>query len=380
VTYDAIVAGAGPAGAALAGWLGREGLEVLLLDRARFPRRKPCGEGVLPAGARALAEMRLLPGLERRGRALRGLALRADELEASADFPVPGIGLPRELLDSELLSWALAGGRVRFEEGVCVDEPILREGVVRGAAGRSPNGSRVSWESTLLVCAQGIHSPLRERLGARFVRPARRRMALVGRLEGVAGAGDRVEVFFGDGVEAYLTPVGEQVNAALLMDGCVADAERGERLLSVLRSFPALAGRLERARLASPALEWGPLGGHAPRAYGKGFVLAGDSALALDPIGGEGISLALSTAREGARLLARRELAAYDAARRRAAATPRALARILLALGRRRWLRRRALRALGRRPELFARLVGAAAGIAELSAGGLAEALRLAAG
>jgi geranylgeranyl reductase family protein len=44
--YDAIVVGAGPAGSTLARHLARSGARVLLLDRAAFPRDKPCGGGV----------------------------------------------------------------------------------------------------------------------------------------------------------------------------------------------------------------------------------------------------------------------------------------------------------------------------------------------
>jgi len=44
--YDAVVVGAGPAGSTLARIVARSGVRVLLLDRAAFPRDKPCGGGV----------------------------------------------------------------------------------------------------------------------------------------------------------------------------------------------------------------------------------------------------------------------------------------------------------------------------------------------
>jgi len=46
--YDAIIVGAGPAGSSTAYHLARRGLDVLLLDRAQFPRRKACSGGLTP--------------------------------------------------------------------------------------------------------------------------------------------------------------------------------------------------------------------------------------------------------------------------------------------------------------------------------------------
>src|SRR5690348_11635741 len=49
--YDAIVVGAGPAGSTTAREIAARGGSVLLLERARFPRDKPCGGGVTPRAA-----------------------------------------------------------------------------------------------------------------------------------------------------------------------------------------------------------------------------------------------------------------------------------------------------------------------------------------
>src|SRR3989337_4251922 len=62
--YDAIVAGAGPAGSSATRILAREGASVLLLDRARFPRDKPCGGGVALRAASA-QDLDLSPVIER---------------------------------------------------------------------------------------------------------------------------------------------------------------------------------------------------------------------------------------------------------------------------------------------------------------------------
>jgi flavin-dependent dehydrogenase len=63
MAVDVIVVGAGPAGSFLAWLLGRRGTRVLLLDCARFPRAKACGEGIMPHAVALLAQEGVLPRL-----------------------------------------------------------------------------------------------------------------------------------------------------------------------------------------------------------------------------------------------------------------------------------------------------------------------------
>ena len=56
-TADVIVVGAGPAGAAAALRLAQAGLDVLVLEKARFPREKVCGDGLTPRAVKALTGM-----------------------------------------------------------------------------------------------------------------------------------------------------------------------------------------------------------------------------------------------------------------------------------------------------------------------------------
>ena len=70
--------GGGPAGAATAFFLARAGVDVLVVDRARFPRDKPCAEYLSPQASRILSEMAVLDAIERAGAArLSGMRVRA---------------------------------------------------------------------------------------------------------------------------------------------------------------------------------------------------------------------------------------------------------------------------------------------------------------
>src|SRR5262245_17936519 len=77
---DAIVVGAGPAGAATAILLAEQGVSVGLLDRARFPRDKICGEYLSPEGSRILDRLGVLSTVETRGaKPLRGMRILAPD-------------------------------------------------------------------------------------------------------------------------------------------------------------------------------------------------------------------------------------------------------------------------------------------------------------
>src|SRR2546430_6541834 len=129
-----IVVGGGPAGASTAFALARSGIDVLVLDRARFPRDKPCSEYLSPQASRILEDMDALEEIERAGAAqLRGMRVHAPdgaviegEFAAShgwRPFRPHGVALRRRLLDSILLDRARAAG-ARVREGVRVTDVL----------------------------------------------------------------------------------------------------------------------------------------------------------------------------------------------------------------------------------------------------------------
>src|SRR2546423_3052478 len=140
MTPDVLVVGGGPAGSSVAWALASAGVRVTVLDRARFPRDKPCSEYMSPEASRLLAAMGALAAVEASGAArLAGMRVRApdgttftgafDGAHPYRGFRSHGLALRRMVLDAILLARARAAGAV-VEEGVRVTD------LVRDARGR----------------------------------------------------------------------------------------------------------------------------------------------------------------------------------------------------------------------------------------------------
>ena len=120
--HDVVVIGAGPAGSAAAHFLSARGLDVLLLDRADFPRDKTCGDGLTPRALRALDRMGLT---DIGGQHVTGYQVVAPNGRATTANVSDAVVMPRLKLDHLILQHALRGG-ARFEPKVTVSrvEPV----------------------------------------------------------------------------------------------------------------------------------------------------------------------------------------------------------------------------------------------------------------
>jgi menaquinone-9 beta-reductase len=359
---DLIVVGGGPAGLAVAAEAARRGLDALVLERRTLPADKACGEGLLPAGVRALEALGARRHLEADGfspvRAIRWV--QEDGSFAEARLPPPGgLGVRRLALSAAL--WRLArerGAEVR-EGAAVVDHRRVAGGVTVSLAGGE------ALEARLLVAADGLASAVREREGLGRPAPGPRRFGLRRHLA-VASGTDAVEVHFSRGVEAYLTPAGPgRLGVAFLFEEGVAP-DFG----ALLARFPSLAGRLGSAPADSAVAGAGPFGRRASSRVEDRLVLAGDAAGYVDAITGEGVSLAL----EEALLLGEALPAALAAGGRRSslAAWERvvhhrrrrhaAVTRLVLSMARHPRLRRLAVSGLGHAPAVFDALLARAVG------------------
>jgi flavin-dependent dehydrogenase len=168
----------------------------------------------------------------------------------------------------------------------------------------------------------------------------------------------RVEVYWSDGAEAYVTPVSaEHINVAFLWEGGRAS------FTDLLRRFPRLAQRLGGARAEGAVRGAGPFCQRVRRRYANGVALVGDAAGYVDAITGEGLSLGFRSAEALVETVATgRPLGDYEERYVQLSRPYYRMTALLLLLARWPRLRRRVLRVLAEDSELFTRLLAVSNG------------------
>lgn len=133
--HDVLIIGAGPGGSATAHFLLKTtpGLDVLLVDRATFPRDKTCGDGLTPRALRVLEAMGLRHEVEQRGWPIHGYEVVAPNRRtttASISGDAGAVVLPRLELDNMLLERAMATG-AQCESSVAISRLETLDSSVR---------------------------------------------------------------------------------------------------------------------------------------------------------------------------------------------------------------------------------------------------------
>jgi flavin-dependent dehydrogenase len=385
---EVVVVGAGPAGAVTALLLAMAGRDVVMLDRADFPRPKPCGDclsaetGLLLGRLGLLERVRAcrpakLAGWRIHAPAGHSFEVRFRDIQDSRDSPDSALSLPRERLDSVLVDAAVEAG-VRFVPGAHVTEPLAGG---PGVAGRMRAGDPFRARARLVVAADGLRSVLVRRHGLLRRSPRLRKVSLTAHVTGVRADPALGQMHVADGLCAGVAAVtsAESGEASWNLT-LVADADRFGRELGAephaffvraLERFPALRECVDGEELrAARLLGSGPFDAPVQRPIADGLALVGDAAGYFDPFTGQGIHHAMAAAellapvadaalrRRGGSVVAG-DLAVYARERARLLRGSRALQRVVDEVLRRPALADAAIRRLARSPAAARALIAA---------------------
>ena len=332
---DVIVVGAGPSGSTAAYYLAQAGLNVLLIEKSRFPRDKVCGDGLTPRAVKSLVAMGVDVSEEAGWLRNKGLRVIAGGMRLELDWPElsswPGYGLvrTRASLDEQLARRAQAAG-AKLLEGTTVTGPVLDDsGRIVGveatsetdekskARSRSDNterahGSIVTYRARVVVAADGTSSRLSIAMGLRkrddrpmgvavrtyYTSPRHEDDYLESWLD--LWDGDRLLPGYG-----WIFGMGDgtsNVGLGLLnTSDAFGKTDYRELLKRWLKSMPEEWGYVEENRTEPVRGAALPMGFNRTPHYHKGLVLAGDAAGMVNPFNGEGIAYAM----ESGELLAR---------------------------------------------------------------------------
>jgi menaquinone-9 beta-reductase len=306
--YDLVIAGGGPSGSAAAWQAAQTGAKVVVLDKAEFPRDKPCGDGLMPHAAEEISLMGLGNWLDEphHGK-FSGFSVYTQTAFLRQKVPPTfhgphGYVVPREETDARLVERAREVG-AEFQGGVRATG-LLRTpaGNVTGVEAVS-NGETLRSEAPLVIAADGVGGFAAEGMKAHQNAVARRQY-----FENVSGpnredlhvfltkdmnehgAGYGWIFYFGDG----RANVGAGVSTKTL-------ARTGRNLKDFYDRFleePEVVRHLEGAEPEGPAKSWSlKMGMWGAKRYAQGLMTVGDAASMIHPISGEGVGYAIESGR-----------------------------------------------------------------------------------
>jgi menaquinone-9 beta-reductase len=300
---DVVVVGAGPAGAAAAVTLARAGREVVVVDKARFPRDKICGDGLTAGALRLLDDLGLDPGAVPSWQRVDDVVVRGPSGH-EVTFPLPrqrgtyAAVARRTDLDAALVELARGAGAKVLDGHACT-------GVVEGDGEVTATVEGVGDVSAaFLVAADGMWSPVRKHLGlgTSGYRGEWHAFRQYFTDVGPRAASELVVWFEPDLLPGYAWSFplpGNRANVGfgIQRGGKVARVQDMAAIWPELLARPHVRAVLgEAARPESPHRAW-PIPARIDAAVltGRRTMFVGDAATATDPMTGEGIGQALLT-------------------------------------------------------------------------------------
>lgn len=298
--WDAVIVGAGPAGAMAALHLARRGRRVAVVDRHGFPRDKVCGDGLIPDALRCLERAGLRERVSANGYAADTVSVYSPR-QIRADVPGQFVTLKREALDAMVLAEAVRRGAVfqrMHVRAVAADErgvTVSGGGVaVRGRVAVLATGADVSLLGSLRMLHRSKASGVAGRCYVRSPEPLAELLVSFDKsvLPGYGWIFPLGNGEYNVGVGAFIRGARKQANVRGMFERFTRRFPVARRLLARAESVSPLKGARLRCGLRGAAVH-----------DGGRVVAVGESIGTTFPFTGEGIGKAMETAEIAAQLI-----------------------------------------------------------------------------
>ncbi len=308
---QAIVVGAGPAGATAAFYLARAGIDVVLLDKESWPRDKPCGDGLRSPIWHIYKDMGVWDEVLKYSTPSKGVLFGAPNQTAVGfygdNLPLCG---PRRIIDHIVAKAAEREG-AEFIQNFEVTELIVKRGFVKGVVGVY-QGKLTEIESDVVVVADGSHSRLAHQLGLYNEDPDLVFYGARGYFEDINEMTELIEFFYNDMFYPtgymWVFPMSEtkgNVGAFITEGALQRSGMRLEDLFAWWRDNTELGHkRLHKARLIGELKGWRRPACRGPRDnYANGALVAGDAGNMIEAAFGGGQDLAMLAGKDAAEVI-----------------------------------------------------------------------------
>lgn len=316
--YDVLIVGGGPSGATCALYAARHGLRVLLVDKAKFPRDKICGDAISGKSVTFLRELGLIREMEKhpRVRATGVTFSSPNGTVATVPFTPPRADrehygyVCRRLVFDNILFQA-AKKQVETLEDFTVTDLLWRGEKVRGVLGKDGSGKLQTIAADVVVGADGYKSVVARKAGVYEHDPRHWVVATRAYYRGVTDVTDAIEIHFvNDILPGYfwIFPLEDGlVNVGIGMLHC-ALKKRGISLKKAHEQATTsgfFRDRFIRSEMLTQIAGWNlPVGSKQRQVHGDGFLLLGDAAGLIDPFSGEGIGNGMCSGKIAAQVVA----------------------------------------------------------------------------
>ncbi|MEM4360950.1 MAG: geranylgeranyl reductase family protein [Candidatus Anstonellaceae archaeon] len=318
-SFDVIVVGGGPAGSTTAAYLAKENKNVLLIDKASFPRDKTCGDALSGKSMKVIRELGLIEEIKKlphapvhgvlfsspAGHTLKIPFVKSDENRED------GVGycMRRYYTDHMFLKAAKKFG-AKVKEKLMAQKLIFEQNKVIGVRALDlETRQEQEFYANVVVGADGVNSIVaREVLGQEAnLDPNHSCDAIRQYFSSIRGLSNYIEIHFLSSVQPgyfWIFPLENQtanVGLGLISSELQKKMKTSKKTLvhlfqEAISNEPILKDRFIDAKPLGPITGWRlPFGSKKRKLAGNGWVLVGDAASLVDPFSGEGVGNATTS-------------------------------------------------------------------------------------